>query len=163
MKDRDEFVFFFHENEENGILSNWYPCHFFMDGREYVHTEQYMMAMKALLFKDEEIFAEIMKEKDPYKCKNLGKKVRNFDGKIWDENKERIMYEGNLAKYLENGELKEFLLSTGDKILAEASPYDSIWGIGMRVKDKDICDMNKWKGENLLGKALMKVREALKR
>ncbi len=74
-----------------------------------------------------------------------------------------IVVNGNMLKFSQNEELKNFLLSTNNKILAEASPYDKIWGIGIGQDDKDAYNIDKWKGENLLGKALMKVREELRK
>ena len=70
--------------------------------------------------------------------------------------------EGNKAKFGQNPELKEFLLSTDDAILVEASPYDTIWGIGMDRETALNSKVEDWKGENLLGCALMEVRDWLK-
>ena len=72
------------------------------------------------------------------------------------------MYHANLAKFSQNEHARQALLCTGDKILAEASPYDTIWGIGMEASDPNSTSPAKWKGKNLLGKALMRVRDALK-
>lgn len=71
------------------------------------------------------------------------------------------VYTGNLLKFSQNEELKQKLLDTENKILVEASPYDKIWGIGLSVSDKDFYNPILWKGENLLGKILMKVRNTL--
>jgi ribA/ribD-fused uncharacterized protein len=122
-----------------------------------------MMSQKALLFNDIETNSKIMKENDPKQYKELGRQVKNFSPKIWDEKKFEIVVKGNLHKFSQNENLKQFLLSTKNKILAEASPYDKIWGIGMDANDKDILNQDKWKGENLLGKALMKVRDIIKK
>ena len=119
------------------------------------------MIQKAKLFEDNEILNEIIKAKSPKEYKALGRKVKNFNRKKWDEKKLNIVFKGNMLKFSQNEELKNFLLSTNDKILAEASPYDKIWGIGIGEDDKDAYNIEKWKGENLLGIALMKVREEL--
>lgn len=68
---------------------------------------------------------------------------------------------GNVLKFSQNKELKEFLLSTNDAVLVEASPYDKVWGVGLKRDDIKINNPNKWQGENLLGFALMEVREKL--
>lgn len=83
--------------------------------------------------------------------------IKIIDNKL----KEDIVYEGNLLKFSQNPILKKFLMETKDLIIVEASPYDKIWGIGMSEDDSDIHDELKWKGQNLLGKAIMKVREQL--
>ena len=62
---------------------------------------------------------------------------------------------------MKNPELKEILLATGDHIIVEASPYDRIWGVGLSEENDDLYKGN-WNGQNLLGKALMEVREKLR-
>lgn len=150
---------FWKPRETYGFLSQWYKSNFIDDdGTTYNCAEQYMMAQKALLFGDNEIFCKIMNETNPYNIKNLGKLVRNFNDETWNKNKFDIVYNGNLLKFSQNEELKQKLLDTENKILVEASPYDKIWGIGLSVSDKDFYNPILWKGENLLGKILMKVR-----
>ena len=72
------------------------------------------------------------------------------------------MIEGNFLKFSQNLALRDFLLATGDTVLVEASPYDCIWGIGLRKDDPDSRVPEKWHGENLLGFALMEVRDLLR-
>lgn len=76
--------------------------------------------------------------------------------------KSQVVVNGNLHKFGQNPELRDFLLSTGDKVLVEASPYDKIWGIGLDANNPDACAPKLWKGENLLGFALMEVRGLLR-
>ena len=61
-----------------------------------------------------------------------------------------------------NNVFSQKLISTNNKILVEASPFDKIWGVGLDQNNPDILDENKWKGQNLLGKVLMNVRNKLK-
>lgn len=72
-----------------------------------------------------------------------------------------IIYQGLMAKFSQNDELKSLLLGTGDSILAECAVKDRIWGIGLSMKDADRLDKAKWNGQNLLGYALMMTREKL--
>ena len=143
-------------------FSQWYDCHFEVDGVQYHTTEQYMMASKALLFKDEEVYREIMAAQSPFDYKKLGRKVRNFEPEPWDAMKYDIVVKGNEAKFSQNPDIKEFLLSTGDAILAEASPYDGIWGICLDRETAMKGTVEQWQGENLLGGALMEVRDRLR-
>ena len=99
---------------------------------------------------------------NPYKIKALGRLVKNFNQEIWDKHKEDIVFNGNLLKFSQNKKLCKQLLATGDKEIVEASPTDTIWGIGLAETDPDIYDKSKWRGTNLLGKAIMKVRNVLK-
>ena len=143
-------------------LSQWYYCYFEVDGVQYFTAEQYMMASKALLFGDHEVYQEIMAASNPHDYKKLGRKVRNFEPELWDSKKYETVVEGNKAKFSQNPDLKEFLLSTGDAILVEASPYDKIWGIGLDRETAMKGSVEQWQGENLLGCALMEVRDWLR-
>ena len=161
------FIFFWgHSCKENIInkccLSQWYKSDFIIDDVKYCCMEQYMMAEKAKLFNDSETLNLIMDETDQKTIKYLGRMVKNFNSNIWDENKYNIVLKGNFAKFSQNNNLKDFLLSTNDSIIVEASPYDKVWGIGMKQDDKNILDVSKWKGKNLLGFALMEVRDMLR-
>jgi hypothetical protein len=145
----------------SACFSQWYDCYFEVDGIQYQTAEQYMMAEKARLFGDEEVLQEIMAAFHPHDYKKLGRKIRDFDPKIWDSRKYDIVVEGNKAKFGQNPDIREFLHSTGDAILVEASPYDKIWGIGMDEETALKCSVEQWQGENLLGCALMEVRDWL--
>lgn len=164
-ENRPELLLFYGHRVTKAVtetcLSQWYPCQFEADGVTYTSAEQYMMAEKARLFGDEEIRAEILNTSDPRKCKALGRKVRNFDKAVWNKEKEHIVRKGNTKKFLQNSALRSFLLSTGDKVLVEASPTDRVWGIGLGKNNSDALDPQKWRGQNLLGFALMNVRDFL--
>ena len=157
MKITDKYVFFW-----NGIYSQWYPCDFYIDGYEYTCTEQWMMHQKALLFGDELTARKIMQTDIPKEQKQLGRQVKNFNSEIWQKSCVGIVYKGNLAKFSQNESLKSQLLLTGDKMIVEASPYDQIWGIGLSENDPGIENPINWKGQNLLGLAIMMVRQHLK-
>ena len=118
-----------------------------------------MMAKKALLFKDQEIYEQIMKTTSPRQMKSLGRKVHNFDHILWEKERYSIVLCGNMLKFGYNMDILDILRSTGDSIIAEASPYDKIWGIGMK-KRKGLTRKD-WKGVNLLGDVLMDVRNSI--
>jgi hypothetical protein len=132
-----------------------------IDGIEYNCCEQYMMHQKALTFGDTETAELIMKAKHPKDQKALGRQVKNFDKAKWDTVSIGIVYKGNYAKFSQNVELADELLATGNKIMVEASPYDTIWGIGMGEKEPGINDPANWRGLNLLGWSIMLVRKEL--
>ncbi|CAH2213487.1 NADAR family protein [Tepidibacter aestuarii] len=165
-KNLDYIFFWGHQPNKNGKItkscfSQWWMSEFSIGLDKYCCMEQYMMAEKARLFGDKEIKKEIMECKDPKEIKRLGRKVRNFDEEIWNDVKHSIVLNGNYNKFIQNDDLREFLISTGDKILVEASPYDNIWGIGMSADNENINNPLSWKGQNLLGFALMEVRDEL--
>lgn len=158
MKTTDQFVFFY-----NGPLSQWYIEPFQLCSTVYTSAEQYMMAMKAAYFGDHKIHDEIMSTISPAKQKALGRQVKPFDDKEWDRVCENFVFMGNLAKFRQNPGLARILLDTGDRELVEASPYDRIWGIGLKEDDPRALDKSQWNGTNRLGKVLMEVRETLRR
>lgn len=163
-----KFIFFWgHQPSKDGSItkscfSQWWKADFIVDNTKYYCMEQYMMAEKARLFRDYETLDEILKGSSPKKIKALGRRVRNFNEDVWNECKYNIVLKGNIAKFSQNGELKEFLLTTKERILVEASPYDKVWGIGMSADNKKIENPLMWNGENLLGFALMETREFIK-
>lgn len=153
------FVFFW---KPPGIYGQWTPSSFAVDGVDYSCAEQFMMAEKARLFGDVEMEKKILATHDPKTQKALGRKVRGFSPVLWEQNRLDIVTRGNLAKFSQNPEMGHALLKTGDRELVEASPLDKIWGVGLRADNPAIADRSKWRGLNLLGVALMKVREALR-
>ncbi len=155
------YTFFWHEYDKNGCFSNWYESKFTVDGLEYFCVEQYMMSQKALLFGDIATNARILGARTPKDCKSLGRQVSPFDSAIWDKKKYEIIKTGLRAKFSQNEELRKALLDTGDSILAEASPFDGIWGIKLDASQAEKIPPSEWPGENLLGKALMEIREEL--
>lgn len=157
-----DLTLFWMTGEPNEEFSNWYHAPFTIEGITYNCVEQYMMAKKALVFKDYESYVLIINESDPDKCKKLGRGVRNFDSMFWDTSKEEVVYNANYAKFSQNESLKEKLLATGNSIMAEASPYDAIWGIKMAATNPNATDPQLWQGQNLLGKILMRIRDELK-
>ncbi|MBO5521554.1 MAG: DUF1768 domain-containing protein [Eubacterium sp.] len=157
------YTFFWNDDEENGVFSNWYHSPFVVDDFVYQHVEQYMMAQKAKVFHDAATFTKILKTDKPGKCKKLGRKVTPFDSGKWDAVRYEIVKAGNRAKYEQNPELKEALLKTGNSLLAEASPKDTIWGIGLDREAAIQTDPQNWPGQNLMGKILTELREEFRR
>ena len=156
-------VCFHNPDEINGYLSNWYLSDFVVDGIQFTSMEQYMMYSKAVLFHDNEMASKIMSTTDVGKIKALGRMVKNYDESYWNGTRQIIVYNGLLEKFRQNKKLAEQLLSTDEDILAECAVQDKIWGIGLSMKSSDRFDVEKWRGKNLLGYALMMVRTELKR
>lgn len=164
-----EYIYFWgHHPKKDGSItkscfSQWWESSFNVGTIKYLFMDQYMMAEKARLFGDKDIKEKIMSSNDPKEIKALGRKVKDFDEKIWNNIKYSIVINGNYNKFMQNEKLKTFLLSTEDKILVEASPYDNVWGIKMSEDDININNPELWRGENLLGFALMEVRNEIRR
>ena len=156
-----DVVCFHKPEEENGYLSNWYPSEFIVNGTVFSSMEQYMMYKKAVCFHDKEIADKILMTDDVVEIKALGRLVANYNDNYWNGVRQIIVFEGLFAKFSQNEDLKSQLKTTGDKLLAECAVRDRIWGIGLSMKDPDRFEIDKWKGQNLLGYALMMVREQL--
>ena len=180
-------VCFWQEFKKHGYLSQWFSG-VISDGLNekpqftgvdlfdksektfsFYNCEQYMMFQKASLFKDVKIKQKIIQERNPKNIKKLGREVKNFNNATWNKYKEFIVYQGNLLKFSANEELKTRLLNTGNKVLIETSPFDVVYGIGLDYYGRDLnkqqfdlLNVDDWKGSNLLGFALMQVRDKLK-
>ena len=156
-----KIICFHNPDEEYSYLSNWYPSDFTVNGINFSSMEQYMMYQKALRFGDTKIADKILATDDVAKIKKLGREVQGYDDSVWNGVRQIIVYEGLTAKFSQNEDLKAKLLETKDVILAECAVRDKIWGIGLSMTDEKRFDKDKWKGQNLLGYALMLVREHL--
>lgn len=143
-------------------MSNWYLSEFTVDDIKFSSMEQYMMYEKALLFQDQEAAEKILQTDNVADIKALGRSVQHFDDKIWIEVREEIVYKGVREKFRQNPELAENLEKTGEEIIAECAVKDRIWGIGLSMKDENRHCIDRWRGQNLLGKILMRVREEIK-
>ena len=154
----DRFVLFW-----GGWPSQWHPASFTLDGIQYNCCEQYMMAEKARVFRDDDALAHILACTNPRDQKAAGRKVKGFDAQVWDSVCRGIVYTGNLARFSQDPSLKSQLLDTGDRTIVEASQVDCIWGIGLAQDDPRSLDPALWRGKNWLGIALMQVRDTLAR
>ena len=161
-----EYVFFWgHRPGKNGVTSScfsqWYVAPFTVGGQTYPTAEHFMMAEKAALFGDEATRQEVLEATTPGAAKALGRRVQGFEEARWLEQRFPIVVRANEAKFSQNAELSDFLKQTGSRILVEASPVDRIWGIGLAGDDASVHDPHRWQGLNLLGFALMQVRQRL--
>ena len=164
---------FYNENYDFGEFSNFYlapgkykininnnpnyPMSVFCN-----NSEKAIMLNKAVLMDDREIFNKLLETSNPSYCKKLGRQIKNFNQEKWNSNIEKIAFSVLFDKFNSNQNLKKILLETKDSILVEATEHDTIWGAGINIRDKDIYDQTKWKGSNILGYTLMKVREVIK-
>jgi len=143
------------------IYSQWFKVKFKdKNGLEFSSAEQFMFYHKAKLFNDKESLNKIMNTSDPKKQKNLGRKVKNFNEEIWKDYRYKIILLGNYYKFSQNELLKKNLFSH-NLYFVEASPVDSIYGIGLHYNNKESEDISKWKGLNLLGDAINETKNIL--
>jgi ribA/ribD-fused uncharacterized protein len=163
-----ELLFFSgHQPLPNGkigtnCLSQWWAAPFDVDGDFYATAEHFVMVGKARLFGDEAIAAHILKSTAPEEAIDLGREVRGFEQSLWLAARYEIVVAANRAKFTARPELRVYLTQhTGQKILVHANPNDSLWGIGLAPNDIRARKPTEWRGKNLLGFALMEVRDEL--
>jgi ribA/ribD-fused uncharacterized protein len=148
---------------DKSCFSQWFPAAFGVACDTYATAEHWMMAEKARLFGNDEVRRRILAAKHPAEAKKLGREVTGFDAPVWDAQKYDLVQVGNHHKFSQHTELKEYLLNTGQRVLVEASPADAIWGIGLTADHPNASQAAAWPGQNLLGFALMEVRDQLRR
>ena len=154
-REHDKDYTFFGEN--SSPFSQWHKSYFRALGIEFNSAEQYMMFQKAILFNDYKTAEKILDTRNVRTQKELGRQVKGFDNGLWAVNCRRIVY--NKYKFAQNRQLLDELLATRGTTLVEASPYDTIWGIGMTKDDDRATDRSKWKGKNWLGHILTLLRD----
>ncbi len=159
--------FYGHTPRADGALSDacfsqWWRCSFEVDGVRYSSAEQFMMAEKARVFGDVEVLEQILRVDEPREVKALGRQVRGYVDSVWSAKRLDAVTRGSLAKFSSSAALKEFLLATGDAILVEAAPRDVIWGIGLGRANPLVHQPAQWRGQNLLGFALVRARAQLR-
>lgn len=156
MKIIDNFVFFWGE-----WLSNFYPCRIVFGSKVFRSSEQLFMYLKALYFEDIETAERILLATTPKEAKSLGRGVKNFNEKSWNEVKVQKMYLALEGKFSQNKDLMDKLKDPmfDGKFFVEASPFDRIWGIGYD-EDHALENQSNW-GENLLRKTLTFYRGSL--
>lgn len=157
MRDDSDIVFFYRTAHP---FSNFHPSVFVVDGLTFRWAEQYIMHRKALAFGDRDTAGRVLAARDPAECKKLGRAVRPYDDAVWAGVRETVAFEACLHKFAQNARLRDALLATGDTLIVEAAPTDAIWGIGFSEQDA-LAHRHAW-GQNLLGLALMRVRETLR-
>lgn len=162
----DYLLFYGHKASADGSVttsccSQWFPAPFEIDGVQYPTAEHFMMAEKARLFRDDEMLVQILKCQTPKEAKAFGRKVQNFDDLTWKQHCCQIVIKANSAKFNAHPEFAAWLRQTSPQVLVDASMWDRVWGIGMTANAKGARDPRPWKGMNLLGVALMEVRDLL--
>ena len=160
------YLFFWGHTSKAGTegkecLSQWYPVSFSEDGVLYPSAEHYMMAGKARLFGDAAALEAILVAATPAEAKKLGRQVQGFVEAVWKQHCSSIVVRASLLKFGQNPQLGSFLLASADSVIVEASPRDRIWGIGMSQNNPAARDPQHWRGQNLLGFALMTARRQL--
>lgn len=147
-------------------LSNFYPVQIKdPDGTVYASSEQMYQHKKSMFHNDDATATKVMKARTPLDAYLAGKEVKGQHESDWFKGRElskEQMYRCCIAKFSSDPALRDFLLSTGDTILAEGNPKDDLWGVKLSVHDSAIFDRSNWNGKNWLGDVLTRVREEIR-
>ena len=140
------------------FLSNFQQCEVCFDGKTWPSTEHAYMAAKCFyrgsgpdrIYYDEADYEDLVK----MSCREVKLWGRTVEIRPdWEDIKYAVMLQINLDKYIRNPNLQSKLIQTGDRELIEANSWgDQIWGFDVKTN----------KGENMLGKVLMTVRDHLR-
>lgn len=153
-------ILFWKPSEKYGFLSNWSKHSIEEDGIVFKTCEHYVMYHKAILMSDLDTAKKILSVSTPFKAKQLGRTVKGFDESKWDTEKVSIMIRALQLKATQHEDIKQFLINTEcGTIFVEASPYDRIWGIGLKASDANARMKSKWRGQNLLGDCWTRVKK----
>lgn len=145
-----------------GPLSQWYQSAFKDGDMEFSCCEQAMMYRKAEMFGDTDAMKAIMATNNPREQKRIGRLVKGFDPAVWDGKKKDIILRNNILKFEASEALRDILFSADDLTFVEASPWDTIYGIGRGLDWPHLDDETTWRGENLLGFVLTETRDYLR-
>ncbi|KAK8840540.1 hypothetical protein M9Y10_030748 [Tritrichomonas musculus] len=157
------FICFSKKEEELGCFSLTFPCEF-KDrfGNKYSSLLHFTSAQKALLFNDYSSHKKIISTNNLQEISQISKHITNFDREKWDKISYKFAYEGNLYKFTQNDKLFETLLSSKpDSLFVCCDPNDPKYGIGLTLQDSKCRNPFEWKGHNLLGFQITKVRDIL--
>ncbi len=158
LKMDDNFVFYF---GKDSMLSNHNgDCPFTIGTTTYKNAAQYINVKKALYFNDRETAENIMKIEDPVAIKQLGKRIKNFDRTRWIDVCKDEIRPGIEEKFKQNNNARDLLLSTGNRDIAECSPYEKDMGIGIAMHDDRRLNKDNW-GTNIMGTLYVEIRDGL--
>ena len=155
-------IFFYRVGDAYGAFSNWAPTPFTVDGVSFSTAEQYIMYRKCLTFGDTVTAEKLLSSDSPKEQKALGREAAGYIDSVWAGIRQTVAIRGLYAKFSQDAELKRLLLGTGDAVLVECTSNDRIWACGLDRDDDDRLSADRWKGQNILGFALMEVRNMLR-
>lgn len=142
----DDTVYFFDKitYPNTYCLSPFYKCRFYLDENWWTSVIHYYQANKTE--KNNTIYLQIRDAESPEDAKRIGSTLKSMP--FWLDNRLALMEKATYAKFSQNRDCMNVLISTGTKPLVEYS-HDKFWG-GRNF------------GENNMGKILMRVRTQLR-
>lgn len=143
-------------------FSNHHTSKFIFQDTIYSSIEQYLADKRATLAGNQVLRDRALASDEPREAKKVLNALHGDPSdEEWATQRRDILFDGLLAKFQQNKELKGYLLSTEQRTLGEAS-RNKTWGIGLTLTDNGRLDTRNWTGENLLGTTLMEVRDKLR-
>ena len=121
------------------------------------------MYQKCVLFGDTASAKAVLATNDTKTQQAIGQNAKGYIEDVWAGQRQLVAVHGLLAKFSQNEELKKKLLDTGDAWLVECAHRETLWACGIRLNEDERCVASKWRGQNILGFALMEVRSILRK
>lgn len=151
------------DTDEYGFLSLKWAVQLEFQSTIYQSAKQAIYAELAKLFGDQSNLEKIMSAETADEITYSVKNISNEDESKWNEAMTKLIYDVNLAKFNQYTELSGRLIETKNAILGAYEPNDSLIGIGIAPENPLSKNQINWTGQNILGKALMEIRETLKK
>jgi len=164
-----KFMFFWgHKPGPQGTIGKacfcqTWPSQFLVGGQLFPTAAHCIAATKAQLFNDRKTLTAIQATADPSEAIALANRTHGLDERMWARHRYAAFVAANHEKFSQNIVLGAYLVATGVQVLAEANPDDNVSGIGLAENDADASTPQRWPGQNVLGFALMEVRDLLSR
>lgn len=145
----------------HSVFSIHHHSPFTVKGVHFQNMEQFLAYRKALFTEQDQLASQVLEMQDPAEAKSVLNRLKKSCPQQWYDQVPEIVAEGLKEKFRQNRKLLDALVDTHNLQMGEAS-HDTTWGIGMPLNDPQVLDQSKWhpKG-NLLGRALMNIREEL--
>jgi len=147
--------FWHHQNP----FSNSHSSPYHLENMKFDNVDQGMAWSKAMLFGDTETATKIAKEHSLPEIRALEASLCNYSQSVWEEERGSLLYKHCKAKFTQHIRLYRELLGTYPDILVNADVHDDVMGIG--ISEREASDGVAWKGDNLLGSTLTKIRDDL--
>ena len=160
-------VILFAEPDTNdyGFLSLKWTVEIEFNGTMYKSAAQAIAAEIAKSFNDQDNLQKIMISESPddinYTLENVPGDAEVNETK-WNDLTKQLIYDVNIVKYSQYPELAARLLETKNATLGAYIPDDNLIGIGLSIDNIQAKNPVNWTGQNLLGKALMDIRQKIR-
>lgn len=131
--------------QRSSCFPQWAPSCAAVESISYLCDETFFAGEKSRLFRDDKTFQHIVHVSGPRLHQPYGRYIRNFDIAVWEREQENMVLVASCAKFAQTPAMRTNVLDTGDKLVAEASHFEFIWGIGYRASNLSARQPSLWR------------------